>query len=64
LPPGAGLRRRRRILAAAGAIGELAENAYSFVGAAAQTPLLKKSAPKWAEMIKQQGIEAMILLPA
>ena len=51
-------------LAAAGAIGELAENAYSFVGAAAQTPLMKKSAPQWAEMIKQQGIEAMVLLPA
>ncbi len=51
-------------LAAAGVIGELAENAYSFVGAAAQTPLLKKSAPQWAEMIKQRGIEAMVLLPA
>jgi hypothetical protein len=51
-------------LAAAGRIGQLADNAYSFVGACAQTPLSKKSAPAWAEMIKQQGIEAMILLPA
>jgi len=51
-------------LAAEGVIGELAENAYSFVGACAQTPLMKKSAPEWAEMIKQQGIKAMLLLPA
>jgi len=51
-------------LAAEGVIGELAENAYSFVGACAQTPLMKKSAPQWAEMIKQQGIEAMLLVPA
>jgi hypothetical protein len=34
------------------------------VGACAQTPLMKKSAPQWAEMIKQQGIEAMLLVPA
>jgi hypothetical protein len=51
-------------LAAAGDIGELAENAYSFVGATAQTPLLKNSAPQWARMLKQQGIEAMLLVPA
>ncbi|MCA9947347.1 MAG: hypothetical protein KC449_27905, partial [Anaerolineales bacterium] len=44
-------------VAAEGVIGELAENAYSFVGASAQTPLLKKNAPQWAEMLKQQGIE-------
>ena len=51
-------------LAAEGVFGALAKNAYSFVGATAQTPLLKKNAPQWAEMIKQQGIEAMVLLPA
>jgi hypothetical protein len=51
-------------LAAEGVIGQLADNAYSFVGACAQTPLSKKSAPQWAEMIKQQGIEAMLLVPA
>ncbi len=51
-------------LSAEGAIGELAANAYSFVGATAQTPLMKKNAPQWAEMIKQQGIEAMLLVPA
>ena len=45
-------------------IGELAENAYSFVGATAQTPLLKRNAPQWAEMLKQQGIEGMLLVPA
>lgn len=51
-------------LAHEGAIGHLADNAYSFVGACAQTPLRKKVAPQWAETMKQQGIEAMILLPA
>ena len=51
-------------LAEAGTIGQLAANAYSFVGACAQMPLTKKSAPQWADTIKQQGIEAMILLPA
>jgi hypothetical protein len=51
-------------LADAKTIGQLADNAYSFVGACAQTPLLKKSAPQWAAMLKQQGIETMVLLPA
>ena len=51
-------------VAAEGVIGELAENAYSFVGASAQTPLLKRNAPQWAEMLKQQGIEGMLLVPA
>lgn len=51
-------------LLAEGVIGRLAENAYSFVGACAQTPLRKKSAPQWANMLKQQGIEAMLLVPA
>ncbi len=53
-----------RALAAEGVVGSLADNAYSFVGATAQTPLMKKSAPQWAEMLKQQGIEAMLLVPA
>ncbi len=51
-------------LADAGEIGQLADNAYSFVGACAQTPLRKKRVPEWAMMLKQQGIEAMLLLPA
>ncbi|MCP4422296.1 MAG: hypothetical protein GY805_37280 [Chloroflexi bacterium] len=51
-------------LAQSGVIGQLAANAYSFVGACAQTPLRKKRAPQWAAMLKQQGIEAMLLLPA
>ena len=55
---------RLKKLAAAGIIGELADNAYSFLGACAQIPLSKKSAPEWAGMLKQQGIEAMLLLPA
>ena len=51
-------------LVSEGMIGQLGDNAYSFVGACAQTPLSKKSAPQWAEMIKQQGIEVMLLVPA
>ena len=51
-------------LAEDGTIGAVADNAYSFVGACAQTPLHKKVAPEWAAVMKQQGIEAMILLPA
>jgi Glycine/sarcosine/betaine reductase selenoprotein B (GRDB) len=51
-------------LTQSGRIDQLAANAYSFVGGCAQTPLRKKSAPQWAAMLKQQGIEAMLLLPA
>lgn len=51
-------------LAAEGAIGELHAEAYSFVGACAQTPLRKKVAPQWASLLKEQQIDAMLLVPA
>ena len=46
-----------------GVIGETAENAYSFVGACAQRALISKFAPKWAEMLKEEGVDVMILVP-
>ena len=44
-------------------IGEVAPNAYSFVGACAQLPLLKKTGPQWVEMLKQQQVDAALLVP-
>ena len=50
-------------LAAEGIIGEFASPAYTFVGAAAQTPIARKLAPKWAEMFKERQIEGAVLVP-
>lgn len=47
-----------------GVIGALAENAFSFVGAAAQRPLLQTHAPQWVEHMKKQGVQAVLLVPA
>lgn len=44
-------------------VGELAPYAYSFVGAAAQMLLTKRSAPQWAATIKEQGADAVLLIP-
>lgn len=46
-----------------GKIGKAAEYAYSFVGACAQYTLKNKSAPRWAKLLKEQGIEVMVLVP-
>ncbi len=46
-----------------GIIGELAPTAYSFVGAAAQTPLLKEVGPRWVDMLRQQQVDAALLVP-
>ncbi len=54
---------RLRELDKDGVIGRFHEEAYSFVGACAQTPLIKKVGPQWVETIKAAGIEAMILVP-
>lgn len=55
---------RLRELQAAGRIGELAEQAYSFVGATAQTRLLKETGPEWVERFKQDRLDAVLLVPA
>ena len=52
-----------RALAAQGVIGSLHPLAYSFAGACAQTPLTKRSAPKWVEMWKAAGIDGAVLVP-
>ncbi len=52
-----------RALVDEGRIGELAETAYSFVGACAQTPLIKRTAPQWIEMIQAQAVDAVLLVP-
>ena len=54
---------RLRELAAGGALGALHEEAYSFVGATAQTPLLRKFAPEWAGMLRAQEVDAVLLVP-
>ncbi len=49
--------------AAEGVIKGTLPNAYSFVGATAQLPLIKKHAPRWAEMLKEQKADAVLLIP-
>lgn len=46
-----------------GIIGSVLGNAYSFVGACSQIPLRNDVAPQWAEMLKAQGVDGMILVP-
>jgi D-proline reductase (dithiol) PrdB len=46
-----------------GEIGDLAPAAYSFVGACAQTPLLKRTGPRWVEMLQAQEVDAVLLVP-
>lgn len=50
-------------LAADGVIGEFASNAYSFVGAAAQGRLKKTIGPEWGEMLRDEQIDAVLLVP-
>ena len=54
---------RLRELQAEGRFRELAQHAYSFVGATAQTRLLKECGPDWVERIKQDRIDAVLLVP-
>ncbi|MEM7345304.1 MAG: glycine/sarcosine/betaine reductase selenoprotein B family protein [Chloroflexota bacterium] len=54
---------RLRELTSEGIIGELAANAYSFVGATSQMRLLKQAGPAWVELFQKEQIEAAILIP-
>jgi len=54
---------RLRELERDGIIGALAPQAYSFVGATAQRPLLKESGPQWVELLRQQQVDAALLVP-
>ncbi len=50
-------------LAADGVIGEVAANAYSFVGAASQVRLKKQVAAQWAERLHDEEIDVVLLVP-
>lgn len=53
-----------KALEAEGVIGELAGEAYSFVGATSQVRLLKEHAPRWAGHLKDTNVEAALLIAA
>ncbi|MCP5095898.1 MAG: hypothetical protein GY943_10120 [Chloroflexi bacterium] len=44
-------------------IGEFVTPAYSFVGACAQMPLLKKTGPAWVEKFLGQKVDVAVLVP-
>jgi len=46
-----------------GHLSQLHSLAYSFVGACAQLRLLNHTAPAWARLLKEQQIEAVLLVP-
>jgi hypothetical protein len=52
-----------RRLAKEGKIGKLAQEVYSFVGACSQTRLLKHNGPLWVQRMKEQGVQAALLVP-
>ncbi|MFW6070402.1 MAG: glycine/sarcosine/betaine reductase selenoprotein B family protein [bacterium] len=54
---------RLQSLVQEGVIGDLVDPAYSFVGAAAQTPLLRDKGPQWVRRIQEQGAGGVILVP-
>ncbi len=55
---------RLRELARDGTLGELAPQAYSFVGATAQARLRREVAPIWAAQLRDAGVDAVLLVPA
>lgn len=54
---------RMRDLAAARVIGELAPEAYSFVGASAQGRIIEECGPRWTALMKERGVDAVVLVP-
>lgn len=54
---------RLRDLEREGFIGELAPTAYSFVGATSQIKLTSQAYPAWIEMLQEQNIETVLLIP-
>ena len=47
-----------------GILGELAHDAYSFIGATSQLRLLKEYAPQWAVLLKEKEVDAALLVGA
>lgn len=54
---------RLRELQAAGLVGQLTADAYSFVGVCSQTRLLKQAGPAWVDRLREDGVEAALLVP-
>ena len=54
---------RLRELQKEGRIGELASDAYSFVGATSQLRLLNHTGPGWVKLFREQKIDAFLLVP-
>ena len=52
-----------RTLAEEGEIGQVAETAYSFVGATSQVRLRRDVAPAWAERLRDDAVDAVLLVP-
>jgi hypothetical protein len=52
-----------KALVDADVIGEFAPTAYSFVGATSQVRLRKQNAPAWAEQLRDDGVDAVLLVP-
>ncbi|MCF6248847.1 MAG: glycine/betaine/sarcosine/D-proline family reductase selenoprotein B [Desulfobacula sp.] len=51
------------VLKQQGKINSLTPNAYSFVGACSQVRLLKQTLSGWIEKLKQQNVDAMVMVP-
>jgi D-proline reductase (dithiol) PrdB len=54
---------RLRELAQEGVIGALAERNYSYHGLTNIPRLMQESAPQWAQMLKEDGVDAVFLTP-
>jgi len=50
-------------LAAEGRVGNLHQNAYSFVGACAQGRMINDTGPEWADKFTSEEIDAIVLVP-
>ncbi len=46
-----------------GLFGELHREAYSFVGAASQIRIMSHAGPQWVRLLKEQGIDAVLMVP-
>jgi len=55
--------RRLKELEQLGVFGELHDEAYSFVGAAAQLRILNHAGPRWVDRLKKQSIDAVLMVP-
>jgi hypothetical protein len=52
-----------RELEAEGIIGSLHHDAFSFTGATAQKRIINESGPEWAQILSDEGVEAVLLVP-